>query len=105
MVLVVMILAVGVTSAGKEAKPQAPACDIDGNQSSFSDSEMAIVQSVWLRVAEDYAPFDVDITTQDPGLGAIDRTTNSDASFGTRVVVTTDNVVYSQCACAGLSYV
>jgi hypothetical protein len=83
----------------------APAFDIDNAPSTFSDNELAIVQSVWLRVAEDYAPFDVDITTQDQGLAAIDRSTNSDTSFGTRVVVTNDSAIYSQCACAGISYV
>ncbi len=83
----------------------APAFDIDGAPSTFSDSELAIVQSVWLRVAEDYAPFDVDITTADPGLAALDRSTNADTAYGTKVVVTNDGVVYNQCLCAGLSYV
>lgn len=83
----------------------ASAFDIDGASSTFSDSELAIIQSVWLRVAEDYAPFDVDITTADPGLNAIDRSTNSDAAYGTRVVVTNDSSIYNQCYCAGISYV
>ncbi|MDL2335535.1 MAG: putative Ig domain-containing protein, partial [Chloroflexota bacterium] len=83
----------------------APAFDIDSAPSTFSDSELAIIQSTWLRVAEDYAPFDVDITTADPGLAAIDRSTSTDSNFGTRVVVTNDSVIYNQCACAGMSYV
>lgn len=83
----------------------APAFDIDGAPASFSDSELAIIQSVWLRVAEDYAPFDVDITTTDPGLAAIDRSANSDLAFGTRVLVTNDSVIYNACMCAGIAYV
>jgi hypothetical protein len=83
----------------------APAFDVDGAPSTFSDGELAIIQNVWLRVAEDYAPFDVDITTQDPGLAAIDRSGNSDGAFGTRVLVTSDSVVYNACACAGIAYV
>ena len=83
----------------------APAFDIDNAPASFSDNELAIIQNVWLRVAEDYAAFDVDITTQDPGLAAIDRSGNSDAAFGTRVLVTNDAVVYNACVCAGIAYV
>jgi hypothetical protein len=83
----------------------APAFDIDNTPSTFSDSELAIIQSVWLRVAEDYQPFDVDITTADPGLAAIDRSGNSDLAFGTRVLVTNDSTVYNPCMCAGIAYV
>ena len=83
----------------------APAFDIDGAPSTYSDNELAIVQNVWLRVAEDFAPFDVDITTTDPGLAAIDRATSTDSAFGTRVLVTNDSVIYNQCYCAGIAYV
>ena len=31
------------------------------------DDEMDAIQIIWQRVAEDYAPFDVNVTTQDPG--------------------------------------
>ena len=31
----------------------------------FSSAELQIIKEIWLRVAEDYAPFDVDITTED----------------------------------------
>ena len=37
--------------------------DTDGTPSTFSASELAVVQDAWQRVAEDYAPFDVDVTT------------------------------------------
>src|SRR5262249_49861207 len=40
--------------------------DTDGNPAVFSDAELTTIQRVWLRVAEDYAPFDVDVTTQEP---------------------------------------
>ena len=35
----------------------------DSDVSSFSDSEQTWMKRVWQRVAEDYAPFDVDVTT------------------------------------------
>lgn len=44
-----------------------PAFDRDGNPSTFSSSEHADIVAIWRAVAEDYAPFDVDVTTEDPG--------------------------------------
>ena len=55
---------------------------------SFSNPEMDSIQAIWQRVAEDYAPFDVDVTTQDPGFAKIDRSSAADAVYGTRMVVT-----------------
>ena len=83
----------------------APGFDTDGAPSTFSDNELAIVQNVWSRVAEDYAAFGIDVTTEDPGLAAIDRTSTGDSSYGTRVLVTNDSVIFNACACAGIAYV
>ena len=65
--------------------------DIDGNPGSFSAAEQSLIYEVWQRVAEDYRPFDVNITTRDPGLEAIRRTSTIDAAYGQRVVVTPSN--------------
>ena len=46
------------------------------------------VQNVWQRVTEDYAPFDVDVTTRTPAPAAIDRTNAADQNFGTRALIT-----------------
>ena len=35
--------------------------------SAFADSELETIQGVWQRVAEDFLPFDVNVTTRDPG--------------------------------------
>lgn len=45
---------------------QALPFDLDGNRSSFSAAERAAITSIWSRVAEDYAPFNVDVTTEEP---------------------------------------
>nr|WP_067293656.1 Ig-like domain-containing protein [Marinobacterium profundum] len=45
------------------AKPYST--DADG--STFSDAERAAIAEIWHRVAEDMAPFDIDVTTEDPG--------------------------------------
>jgi len=39
----------------------------DADRTQFSDSEQAYIIAVWARVAEDYAGFDVDVTTEFPG--------------------------------------
>lgn len=40
--------------------------DLDGNPASFSSSELSSIAQIWRRTAEDFAPFDVDVTTQEP---------------------------------------
>lgn len=55
--------------------------DQDGNPASFSDAEAAQIAEIWRRIAEDYAPFDIDVTTELP------------ASFGPtvgRILITQD---------------
>ncbi len=44
----------------------ATAFDLDGNPTSYSDSERAAIAEVWHRVAEDMAPFDINVTTERP---------------------------------------
>lgn len=44
-----------------------PAYDIDGNFAIFSAQEAANIREIWNRVAEDYAPFNINVTTVQPG--------------------------------------
>ena len=44
-----------------------PAYSIDANTTTFSTTEVARIEEIWKRVAEDYAPFNIDVTTIDPG--------------------------------------
>lgn len=71
----------------------------------FTDAELTQIQKVWQMVAEDYAPFDVNVTTRDLGLAAIDRTSSSDLVYGTRVVITKGGPLYADCGCGGIAYV
>lgn len=63
------------------------AWDPDGDGPGFSPGEQAMVQEIWARVAEDYAPFDVDVTTEDPGDAALHRERGSDPVYGQRVLI------------------
>lgn len=85
----------------------AKAFDLDGSPSTFSDTELARIQAIWQRVAEDYAPFDVDVTTEEPPADAIARSGSTDLLFGTRVVITRDwtKLTTSPCGCGGFAYV
>jgi hypothetical protein len=55
------------TSVGRTAIP-AVAFSIDSDFTTYSDAEQTAIQRIWLRVAEDYAPFDVDVTTERPAI-------------------------------------
>lgn len=65
----------------------APPFDLDGDPGTFNAAEQAVVQEVWLRVAEDFAPFDVDVTTEFPGEDRLSRPIWSDDVFGTRILI------------------
>lgn len=71
----------------------------------FTSAELAEIQRTWQVVAEDYAPFDVNVTTKDPGAAAIERSSSTDLAYGTRVRITGGGPVYDGCGCGGVAYV
>jgi hypothetical protein len=84
-----------------------PAWDPSGNGDGFDDTELRTVQEVWAIVAEDYAPFDVDVTTEDPGDAALVRDSTDDPTYGTRVLVSPSEDAASRIcdnACGGVAY-
>ena len=44
-----------------------PAYDRDGAPTDFSPAERDYIREIWSRVAEDYSPFNINVTTIDPG--------------------------------------
>jgi PKD repeat protein len=78
--------------------------DMDGIPYSFSTAELQRIQYIWQRVAEDFAPFDVDVTTQAPSSTLITRSGSTDDVFGTTVVITNRSGVYN-CSCGGVAYI
>ncbi len=40
--------------------------DLDNNPTNFNTIERKAIAEIWHRIAEDYAPFDIDITTEEP---------------------------------------
>lgn len=64
-----------------------PSFDIDNNPSSFSATELARIREIWERVSEDYLPFNIDVTTEDPGINALIKSNTSDTDWGVRVAI------------------
>lgn len=63
------------------------AYSLDGSEA-FTATELVRIQQIWQRVAEYFAPFNIDVTTEDPGTAGLTRSGSGDTTFGTRVVVT-----------------
>jgi sugar lactone lactonase YvrE len=64
-----------------------PAFDLDGNPAVFSVAERNVIIEVWQRVSEDFAPFDIDVTTEHTPLSLIERTGSGDQYYGTRALI------------------
>jgi hypothetical protein len=79
-----------------------PPYTIDGDTSTFNSAEHAVIQTVWRRMAEDFAPFDVDVTTEDPGSAGLLKTASNDLSHGMRVVFGPDQ---NNTGAGGVAYV
>ena len=60
-----------------------PAFSLDSDTQNFSSLELAAIKEIFARVACDYAPFDVNITTKPPSSDQIARTSISDTIYGT----------------------
>ncbi|WP_237155056.1 InlB B-repeat-containing protein [Oryzibacter oryziterrae] len=72
----------------------------DNDHSTFSQAERNTIAEVWKLIAEDYAPFNIDVTTEPPAaftsvVGNVMFTPQVDAA---------GNSVYS-CQCGGVAYV
>ena len=65
-----------------------PAYDIDGNPAIFNNEELSLIQQTWQRVAADFAPFDVDVTTQAPPTDWLIKSNSTDSNYGIRAVIT-----------------
>lgn len=68
-----------------------PAWDLSGDGAAFNNTELQTIQRIWARVAEDLAPFNVNVTTADPGVEALRKTSTTDTNWGIRVVITPDD--------------
>lgn len=64
-----------------------PAFDFDGN-TAFSSAELERIQYIWQRVAEDFSPFNINVTTQAPtDINDLIKNSSTDTRWGVRVVI------------------
>lgn len=54
------------SSWGSYSNITTPVYDTDGDPTTFSSGELLNIQQVWAQVAEDYAPFNINVTTVEP---------------------------------------
>ena len=54
-------------SWGSHSVTATPAYSTDSDTANFSDSELSNIHQIWARVAEKYSPFNIDVTTINPG--------------------------------------
>jgi hypothetical protein len=80
-----------------------PAYTVDGS-SAFSNTELTNIQDIWQRVAEDFAPFEIDVTTEEPAGGRLTRDSNDDTFYGTRVVIGGDGFWLDGGQSAGVAF-
>ncbi len=66
-----------------------PEYDVDG-RTGFSDTELNNIQNIWARVVEDFSPFDVNVTTEEPSLDDLRKLGTNDDRWGIRVVMGPD---------------
>lgn len=64
------------------------AFSLDADRATFNDQELEMIQNIYLQVKEDYSPFDVDVTTEEPGAEFLSKTSASDNTYGIRCLIT-----------------
>lgn len=67
---------------------RANGADVIELEANAAASDEDYVYQVWARVAEDYAPFNINVTTADPGADALHKTSEDDAEYGMTAVIT-----------------
>lgn len=83
-----------------------PPYSVDGDTTTFSDLERQNIIDTWSAVAEDYAPFAVNVTTVEPAESELHRVDANDLIYGVRALITgSNNAIASSCGCGGIAYV
>lgn len=87
--------------SGNGSAPIARPFDFDGSPNTFGTTERQRIQYIWARVAEDYLQYDVDVTTEDPGVAALKNT--GTGRYGVRVVIGGDSADWYRSGIGGVA--
>lgn len=77
-----------------------PGFDRDGDPSTFTTAELLDVIEIWAGFAEDFAVFDIDVTTELP-TGAAAEVFKRSGSYG---LILSDDALQQGCGCGGIAY-
>jgi Ca2+-binding RTX toxin-like protein len=81
------------------------AFDLDGNTAAFSTAEQERIQYIWQRVAEDFSPFNVNVTTQAPtDINDLIRSGSTDTRWGVRVAIGGSSTDWYGAGAGGVAY-
>ncbi len=64
--------------------------NLKGFYNTLDSTALTEIQRIWQRVAEDFAPFNVNVTTQDPGTESLRNSGTGDDRWGIRVAFTSN---------------
>ncbi len=78
--------------------------DLDGRPTTTNARERAVVTEVYRRVVEDFAAFDVNVTTVAPSADQLNRTSAGDSRYGVTAVVSGETFYAATCGCGGAAY-
>jgi hypothetical protein len=81
-----------------------PSYDIDGNSSSFSIQELQNIWQIWQRVAEDFIPFNINVTTALPSLDKLIKSSSTDTQWGIRVAIGGSSSDWYSPSAGGVAY-
>lgn len=68
-----------------------PAFDKDGNSADYNAEEVAYIQDVWSIVAEDFAPFNINVTTVQPSVLAAGQSASAPNGIALRIAIGGDD--------------
>lgn len=82
-----------------------PPLNIEGSSSSFTNNELLTIQRIWARVSEDFIPFNVNVTTEEPIIDDLIKSSESDIRWGIRVVIGGSSTQWYGSPVGGIAFV
>ncbi len=82
-----------------------PAFSLDNDPTTFTEAELLQIQRIWQRVVEDFAPFDVNVTTREPSVEDLRNSGGGDNRWGIRVVIGGTNDQWLKLPAGGIAYI
>ena len=70
---------------------------------SFTNNELEQLQRIWARVAEDFAPFNVNVTTEEPPIEDLRNTGGGDTRWGIRTLISSNDPLNT--GAGGVAYI